>query len=221
MEQTILTSDQKTVIRLLSEKQDLNSFFYLSGGTALSEFYVRHRYSDDLDFFTGEKNFPQFSVETFIEEIRNSIAAETSEYKRMHDRRIFFLKKGGSELKLEFTYYPFEQIHPPQEQHGIRIDSLEDIAANKLMALLDRIEAKDFVDLYFILNESSISLNTLLSFVKRKFHFGFDPVTLGSEFSKVKSITLLPDMIKPLTLPDLKTFFEEQAKKLGKEIFNI
>jgi Nucleotidyl transferase AbiEii toxin, Type IV TA system len=29
--------------------------FYLSGGTALSGFYLQHRYSDDLDFFTRDR----------------------------------------------------------------------------------------------------------------------------------------------------------------------
>ncbi|MDR1696214.1 MAG: nucleotidyl transferase AbiEii/AbiGii toxin family protein [Endomicrobium sp.] len=29
--------------------------FYFSGGTALSEYYLRHRYSEDLDFFRKMK----------------------------------------------------------------------------------------------------------------------------------------------------------------------
>ncbi|NWF55330.1 MAG: nucleotidyl transferase AbiEii/AbiGii toxin family protein [Syntrophaceae bacterium] len=32
------------------------SFFFLSGGTALAEFYLGHRRSYDLDFFTAEEN---------------------------------------------------------------------------------------------------------------------------------------------------------------------
>ena len=32
--------------------------FYLTGGTALSRAYLRHRYSDDLDFFVN--NIPDF-----------------------------------------------------------------------------------------------------------------------------------------------------------------
>ena len=31
-------------------------FFYLTGGTALAHFYLQHRKSYDLDFFTSEEN---------------------------------------------------------------------------------------------------------------------------------------------------------------------
>ncbi len=30
-----------------------SEYFYLAGGTALAEFYLRHRKSEDLDFFSG------------------------------------------------------------------------------------------------------------------------------------------------------------------------
>jgi predicted nucleotidyltransferase component of viral defense system len=30
--------------------------FYLSGGTALSAYYLQHRYSDDLDLFTRDQD---------------------------------------------------------------------------------------------------------------------------------------------------------------------
>jgi len=32
----------------------LNKYFFLTGGSALARYYLKHRYSDDLDFFTGE-----------------------------------------------------------------------------------------------------------------------------------------------------------------------
>ena len=31
----------------------IDTKFYLTGGTALSRFYLNHRYSEDLDFFTN------------------------------------------------------------------------------------------------------------------------------------------------------------------------
>lgn len=36
--------------------------FYLTGGTALSRGYYRHRYSDDLDFFVNkDMNFSKYA----------------------------------------------------------------------------------------------------------------------------------------------------------------
>jgi hypothetical protein len=47
----ILTEGQKAVIRPIARSL-LRQEFFLTGGTALSAFYLQHRYSDDLDFFT-------------------------------------------------------------------------------------------------------------------------------------------------------------------------
>lgn len=46
---------------------DISYYFRLSGGTALSAFYLEHRYSDDLDFFSEEK-IPIHFVEEFHSE---------------------------------------------------------------------------------------------------------------------------------------------------------
>lgn len=37
-------------------KTEFKEIFYLTGGTALSVFYLKHRLSEDLDFFTEEEN---------------------------------------------------------------------------------------------------------------------------------------------------------------------
>lgn len=42
---------QDEVLRLV---QDLDVDFYLTGGTALSRCYLKHRYSNDLDFFVND-----------------------------------------------------------------------------------------------------------------------------------------------------------------------
>lgn len=220
MEQTILTQEQKKALEVLSGNEEIMSLFYFTGGTALAEFYLHHRYSDDLDFFTKESGFPQLSVEALVQKIKETLAMDKVEYRRIHDRRIFFFKREARELKMEFSYYPFAQLKSPQKQGGIPADSLEDLAANKLMALMDRIEPKDFVDIFFILKEGHLTLNELLVLVKKKFDLSFDPVTIGSELAKVKNIEALPRMIKPLSPLELKDFFSRQAKTLAGEIFS-
>lgn len=75
MEQTILTRDQLSVLRKLAEHNELASLFYLAGGTALAEYYFHHRYSDDLDFFTAAKEFPQLPVEKFVSDAARDLKA--------------------------------------------------------------------------------------------------------------------------------------------------
>lgn len=217
MEQAVLTKDQELVLALMRQKPELAAQFYLTGGTALAGFYLRHRYSDDLDFFTEEKEFPQFQVEAFTDEIRKAVQADGIIYRRLHDRRIFFFQKNGEELKVEFTYYPFRRLHPAAG-NALSIDTLEDIAANKMMALMDRIEAKDFVDLYFIMTEGGIPFEKLRALVAEKFHYTVESVTWGSEFAKARWLDKLPRMLKPVTLEELKTFFAARARELAPEI---
>lgn len=219
MEQAVLTDEQNAVLALVGGRSDLKDF-YLSGGTALAAFYLRHRYSDDLDFFTGAAEFPQMVVERCAEDIRAAIRAEKTEYRRLYDRRIFFFQRHDRELKVEFTHYPFPALNPRVRQGGTAVDSLEDLAANKMMALMDRIEPKDFVDIYFLLREGGMTLDRIGMLVAQKFRLTINPVTLGSEFAKVRLVTMLPRMIKPLILQELKDFFAERAKGLRRDIFS-
>ncbi len=218
MGQTILTAEQQEALGIIAKQDDISSIFYLSGGTALAEFYLGHRYSDDLDFFTDQEDFPQLTIEKTIRNIQQAIKAESIGYRKIYDRRLFFLKKADGELKIEFTYYPFTRLEAGQNKDGLTIDSLKDIAANKWMALVDRIEPKDFVDLYFII-KNGFTLEEIQKLVEKKFHFHFDPITMGSELAKVGTITTLPRMIKPLPLEELKSFYAEEARKLKPSIF--
>ncbi len=50
----ILTAVQKSFLSEF-EKSELREVFRLTGGTALSAFYLEHRLSEDIDFFSKEK----------------------------------------------------------------------------------------------------------------------------------------------------------------------
>ncbi len=49
---TILSENQARILNLLASEKVITDNFYLSGGTALAEFYLLHRLSEDLDFFS-------------------------------------------------------------------------------------------------------------------------------------------------------------------------
>lgn len=80
------------------------------------------------------------------------------------------------------------QAIPEKPRIGdVRIDPLEEIAANKLCALLDRNEPRDLFDLSQIL-ASGVTLETALSLAITK-HAGADPATLA--FAVVSNV--VPD----------------------------
>ena len=51
----ILTPFQKQALKAIGESPLVDNF-YLTGGTALSAFYLQHRLSEDLDFFSPDPN---------------------------------------------------------------------------------------------------------------------------------------------------------------------
>lgn len=87
-----------------------------------------------------------------------------------------------------------------------------DISCNKLSALYDRGEPKDFVDVYFI-DKEVMPFEMLVREVKKK-HIGLDNYWLAVSLARVEDLSILPRMLKPVTLDELKHFFREKAKWL-------
>ncbi len=129
--------------------------FYLTGGTCLSRFYYQHRYSDDLDFFfDGIKH----SQPEFEAEVRNSIAqiGKKYKYKLQIDSEYFkqlFVLKDNHELKIDFVYEPIATIGERQKHKQVFLDTKENIAGNKLSTIYNRKTAKDYIDLFYLLND--------------------------------------------------------------------
>ena len=214
MEPVVLTRDQTRFLELFARHAEFPKYYYLSGGTALAAYYLHHRESDDLDFFT-DLAVALPAVTAFIQQAKDYLDAKKLTYEHLYDRHIFTLETKPM-LKVEFTRYPFSHLAPFIEKNGIRVDSLLDIGVNKLFALFDRNEPKDFVDLYFILKK--FPLKKLVAGVKKKFDFTISPLTLGSELLKVRHVELFPRMRKPVTKHELVAFFEAQAYKLKNDI---
>ncbi|MFN2242299.1 MAG: nucleotidyl transferase AbiEii/AbiGii toxin family protein, partial [Anaerolineae bacterium] len=83
---------------------------------------------------------------------------------------------------------------------------------NKLSALFDRAEPKDFVDVYFVVREF-LPFDQLVRLARRK-HVGMDDYWLAMALAQVESVKVLPQMVKPLSLDELNTFFLARAKEL-------
>ena len=218
MAHSILTAEQRQFLELLSHNEPLRDQFYLSGGTALAEFYLHHRFSEDLDFFSPDEDIPESAVEKFVSQVADKINVKKVEYRQLKERRLFFLIMPHSELKVEFTYFPYAQLEPAGNHHGIALDSLDDIAANKLKALIGRTESKDFVDVHSLIDSGKYTLNRLRELTQKKFNLAFDPITLGSEFAKVRELQIMPQMLEPLSLDELSKFFGNLALELEKEV---
>ncbi|MDX1417224.1 MAG: nucleotidyl transferase AbiEii/AbiGii toxin family protein [Candidatus Promineifilaceae bacterium] len=126
----------------------------------------------------------------------------------------FVENDSGETVKMDFAHdTPYRS--KPTVQHApytMSIDNLLDIACNKLSALFDRAEPKDFVDVYFVCRDF-MSLAELIESTRQK-HVGIDNYWLAQAFERVRQVNFLPRMIKPLELEVLRSFFLEEASRL-------
>ena len=212
----ILTDTQKLFLELLG-KQPFSQKFYLSGGTALAAFYIPYRFSEDLDFFS-EEEIQTDEIVAFLKSIRRKIGFESFDFNTSFNRNLFFLHFPKGILKLEFTYYPFTQINAAKMEYGVKIDSIEDIAVNKLFTIYQAPRSRDFMDLYMIMKKYHFDLSDLIKKAKIKFDWNVDLLKLGSQFIQVRKLKDYPKLTKLLKEKDWQEYFIEQSKKIGKEV---
>lgn len=212
---TILTADQQYVLDKVSKENSITEKFYFTGGTALTEYYLQHRFSDDIDLFTV-KSFDNQPILNFISEMAKDRYIFESRFSAPLYTFLLHPIVGKTDLKVDFSRYPYTQLEKPKMIDGIPVDSIIDIATNKLLTISQRTSVKDFVDLYFLLQTHSVY--DLMEGVKIKFGIKTEPFLLSTDLLKVDSFTFLPRMIKPLTLTELQTFFRHQAVSLSKQV---
>lgn len=219
MGKTILTAIQEKALDSIASDYTVSHHFYLSGGTALAEYYLHHRLSEDLDFFS-ENEIDITWLNTLSGKIKSVIGASKKDIQQSFNRNLVFFTIGKTILKTEFTYYPFTQVEKPMIVHTLRIDSLLDIAVNKFFTIYQQPASRHFIDLFCILQSSDIEWNDLAKLARIKFDTVIDPLQLGSQLIAAKNIGQLPHMIIPVKETVWRSFFLQKAKDLKKEIGN-
>lgn len=212
----ILTKTQQLFLELLG-KESFSKKFYLSGGTALAGFYIPYRFSEDLDFFS-EEEVQVDEIIAFLRSIKDKLGFEEMDFNSSFNRNLFFLKFTNETLKLEFTYYPFKQLDNSREEFGVKIDSIEDIAVNKLFTIYQTPRSRDFMDLYMIIKKYGFEIDNLISKAKIKFDWHVDPIKLGTQFHLVTELKDYPKLIEQLNEEEWQDFFKKEAKNLRQEI---
>lgn len=223
MGKTILTPTQKVLLGEISHYPPLAKRFYLTGGTALAEFYLQHRFSQDLDFFS-EEEFDTTFITIFLSQNKKKIGLNKLDLQKKPNRFIYFLEMAKETIKVDFAYYPYPRIRADQGKkfNLLRIDSVFDIATNKVFTLLQNPRPRDYIDLFFIFKETrDFTLSSLVSYARNKFDFVLDEKELAKHFLGVLDLDKadVPKMIKSFKRKDMEDFFLRLAKSLEGEIF--
>ena len=218
-QQQILTPEQDKFLELISRNKYVRERFYFTGGTPLSAFYLQHRLSEDIDFFS-EKEIYLPSVRGFIKKIQNALRIQKVDYTNflgLHSFQLYFPERVV--LKVDFNYYPFPRIEKGTKYKNMEIDSMRDIAANKIHTLFMKPRARDYIDLYFLIKQQNFSLGGLIADAKAKFDWDIDKVNLANQLLRVRDFSEFPKMFVQFNRQDMEKFFTNLAKSLEKEIF--
>ena len=203
---------QKQTLEFFS-KSLLKDKFYWTGGTLLSFLHLHHRQSTDIDFFSGHA-FSYEQIIPFIQELKKELKLSKIEEKRIFDRYEFFLHN-KDKLRIEFVLYEYPKLSPRKKWKGIYVDSLDDMVANKTMALFDRSDPKDLYDLYFIITKKKYSVQKLLAMVEKKFEVEFSESMFWSQSYKAARdlSNLKPLVSSKQTIEEAKEYFIANSNK--------
>jgi hypothetical protein len=215
----ILTPIQKTFLEIFSELPD-KAQFYLTGGTALAEYYLGHRLSFDLDFFTGIENLV-LPTSYQIESICRKSGHNLQVVRRFSSFVQFLFEKDTESLKIDLAFdSPYRLAPTVESPDGIWINNYTDLRVDKLLAYFGRSEPRDAVDLYFILQKEPIA--SLLEQAAQK-DPGFDLYWFAIALNRCETF---PDelerwpvkMLKPFEPSVLKKSFLDLAVKIMGEV---
>lgn len=134
--------------------------FYLTGGAALAGFHLGHRRTEDLDLFTTEDVLD--TGELALQEVATELGANLTRLQTSPDFRRRLLRREAEGLVVDLVRERAAGGQRPKlVQGGVRLDSPEEIFANKLCALLSRSELRDLVDVR-ALEETGVQLEPAL-----------------------------------------------------------
>jgi predicted nucleotidyltransferase component of viral defense system len=120
--------------------------YILVGGTALA-LQLGHRMSEDIDLFTLEKQDNEKCINFMVNNFENIEIINNND-------NILQLK--NKDIKVDFVSARGKLIEEPISDGNIKIASKKDIIGMKLLTIMKRTRAKDYVDIAYLLQEYSL-----------------------------------------------------------------
>ena len=200
--QTIKPDTLELLRRLMAEP--LFSQTRLVGGTALA-LQLGHRSSVDLDLFGTIEEDTDLTTEV-LERIGTTVPGKCSAHIKTY--RVCGVKTDF----VDYDRYPW--IDSPVWEDGLRLASPKDIAAMKVNAIQGRGTRKDFVDMYFLIQ--NYGLDQVMQFYKAKY-------PEYSEYRAMLSLTYFEDAEQnPMPEMFVDVSWEEMKQSILKavEVYN-
>ncbi|MDI6731092.1 MAG: nucleotidyl transferase AbiEii/AbiGii toxin family protein [Candidatus Margulisbacteria bacterium] len=201
----------KKRIKLLPLFKAFKDRFYLAGGTALA-LQLAHRDSIDFDFFTDR----DFNSGDLLREIKEVFTGHKIEAAQAGNKTLNIIIDG--KIKASFFCINEKLLNKTINGDYFWLASLDDIACMKITALL-RAELKDYIDLYYIMQQRSLA--EIIKNCQRKYD-NFDPMVYLKaliSFDDINMPRILFRRKKHVKIKTIKASFQQAVKQyLGRLI---
>lgn len=220
MADNLLIPNQYQLLERASQKGYIADQFYLTGGTALSYFYFKHRFSEDLDFFS-EKGYNIDLLLKWAGYASRQLKAVRLERETLRGQDIFYFYFGDSSfVKVDFAFFPFAHFGEFLKFNDLRVSSIEDIALNKLQAIVSRKRSRDFVDLFFCLRKLSWGVQDLQKNYQLKFDIYLSSEQLATSFSSAVDSQDLPRFLGKANWGEVENYFLKLSNDIKPQIID-
>ena len=203
--------------------------FVLAGGTALA-IYIKHRTSEDLDFFIN-KNILNNSIKKEIDVLIQRLQQEGFVITLIANHDDVQLDYMFGDVKVTFLASSLKLLDDANNYKNIKVASIEKIAAGKLYTILKyRIKSRDFYDVKFIMKHCKLSFGDMFDLMKK--YYG--AVNFSQSIINTRFLTMplniddegfeSLELKEKVTFKTLRYFFKDEIKKLNDEkmeIFNL
>lgn len=218
----VVTNLQREILQHFGQVSESDQF-YLTGGTALAHFYLKHRRSNDLDFFTSTEEIINPFSRRFEEKFK-TLGMVVQRQRGFASFVELLVHKDKESTIVQFALdaaFRFEPTRTFSEYPLLRVDGLVDIASNKALALFGRATLRDFIDLYTLVRKNHFQQEELLDKAKKK-DPGFDLYWFGVALERIKTFDeKAPEMLllsESIPFQELLTFFNRWREGIAKEL---
>lgn len=217
-----LTRRQEEFLAVVLQTPYILKKFYLSGGTALSSWYLHHRDSFDLDFFSEQEEVNSAYITAWLTSQKAKLGIVDITHEEQFGFNFFSLTySNGDKLKVDFSYFPSERIEKGIVWKGLQVDSIYDIAVNKFHTIATSPRGRDYVDLYLILKQEKYPLEQLIKDAAIKHGVRQGTLQIAKQFLRSSEFSDLPKMLIQFNKNEVDKFFSDLAKSLESEIFRL
>ena len=192
---------------LLPSLRSLKGDFYLAGGTSLA-LQLGHRDSVDFDFFSGKGS----DTARLEASLRGILASHTFEKVQEEADTLGIIVDGS--IKMSFMTYDYPLVCEPIDEEFLTLASMRDVACMKCSAITGRATVKDYIDLYFILQ--NLPLKDILDDARKKFP-ALDTNLILKSLVYFDDITDEPILFRrgnDVDFETVKRFLKEQVKEI-------